>query len=245
MFTSFVLHSSNPADENHPTYHIRLPSFLHLRIAPCAATPHPHGHTSLPYALIPFPLARRANLRRQSVVDLRNKHPRRHRQPLPAPPPDRRDRSLRCRLRRSLPAPPHLTHNSLPHALIPFPLAHRADLRRQSIVDPHNQRPWWQSAIDPCHHAVLAMILRGQTLVLSPALSMMVDQLRKLHAFLPDGLLASSQAYASEFCRKEHQALEISLIYVKENKGAATVASTEAWSDTKIEGERLISVVHF
>ncbi|KAF2919206.1 hypothetical protein DAI22_08g116400 [Oryza sativa Japonica Group] len=40
---------------------------------------------------------------------------------------------------------------------------------------------------------VLAMILRGQTLVLSPALSMMVDQLRKLHAFLPDGLLASSQ----------------------------------------------------
>ncbi|EEC83389.1 hypothetical protein OsI_28823 [Oryza sativa Indica Group] len=92
---------------------------------------------------------------------------------------------------------------------------------------------------------VLAMILRGQTLVLSPALSMMVDQLRKLHAFLPDGLLASSQAYASEFCRKEHQALEISLIYVKENKGAATVASTEAWSDTKIEGERLISVVHF
>nr|XP_025883148.1 uncharacterized protein LOC112939843 isoform X4 [Oryza sativa Japonica Group] len=96
------------------------------------------------------------------------------------------------------------------------------------------------------------MILRGQTLVLSPALSMMVDQLRKLHAFLPDGLLASSQdvfreikAYASEFCRKEHQALEISLIYVKENKGAATVASTEAWSDTKIEGERLISVVHF
>nr|XP_025883139.1 uncharacterized protein LOC112939843 isoform X1 [Oryza sativa Japonica Group]XP_025883140.1 uncharacterized protein LOC112939843 isoform X1 [Oryza sativa Japonica Group]XP_025883141.1 uncharacterized protein LOC112939843 isoform X1 [Oryza sativa Japonica Group]XP_025883142.1 uncharacterized protein LOC112939843 isoform X1 [Oryza sativa Japonica Group]XP_025883143.1 uncharacterized protein LOC112939843 isoform X1 [Oryza sativa Japonica Group] len=156
MFTSFVLHSSNPADENHPTYHIRLPSFLHLRIAPCAATPHPHGHTSLPYALIPFPLARRANLRRQSVVDLRNKHPRRHRQPLPAPPPDRRDRSLRCRLRRSLPAPPHLTHNSLPHALIPFPLAHRADLRRQSIVDPHNQRPWWQSAIDPCHHAVSA-----------------------------------------------------------------------------------------
>uniref|UniRef100_A0A0D3GZ32 Uncharacterized protein n=1 Tax=Oryza barthii TaxID=65489 RepID=A0A0D3GZ32_9ORYZ len=92
---------------------------------------------------------------------------------------------------------------------------------------------------------VLAMILRVQTLVLSPALSMMVDQLRKLHAFLPDGLLASSQAYASEFCRKEHQALEISLIYVKENKGAATVASTEAWSDTKIEGERLISVVHF
>ncbi|BAT04938.1 Os08g0332400 [Oryza sativa Japonica Group] len=41
---------------------------------------------------------------------------------------------------------------------------------------------------------------------------MMVDQLRKLHAFLPDGLLASSQAYASEFCRKEHQALEISLV---------------------------------
>ncbi|XP_025883147.1 uncharacterized protein [Oryza sativa Japonica Group] len=73
------------------------------------------------------------------------------------------------------------------------------------------------------------MILRGQTLVLSPALSMMVDQLRKLHAFLPDGLLASSQdvfreikAYASEFCRKEHQALEISLtiIWISDNNPA-------------------------
>ncbi|KQJ83245.1 ATP-dependent DNA helicase Q-like 5 isoform X3 [Brachypodium distachyon] len=38
-----------------------------------------------------------------------------------------------------------------------------------------------------------AMILPGLTLVVSPLLSLMVDQLRKLPAFLPGGLLASSQ----------------------------------------------------
>lgn len=37
------------------------------------------------------------------------------------------------------------------------------------------------------------MILSGLTLVVSPLLSLMVDQLRKLPAFLPGGLLASSQ----------------------------------------------------
>ncbi|CAM0904100.1 unnamed protein product [Alopecurus aequalis] len=38
-----------------------------------------------------------------------------------------------------------------------------------------------------------AMILPGLTLVVSPLLSLMVDQLRKLPAFLPGGLLGSSQ----------------------------------------------------
>lgn len=37
------------------------------------------------------------------------------------------------------------------------------------------------------------MILPGLTLVVSPLLSLMVDQLRKLPAFLPGGLLASNQ----------------------------------------------------
>lgn len=37
------------------------------------------------------------------------------------------------------------------------------------------------------------MILPGLTLVVSPLLSLMVDQLRKLSAFLPGGLLASNQ----------------------------------------------------
>jgi lysylphosphatidylglycerol synthetase-like protein (DUF2156 family) len=43
---------------------------------------------------------------------------------------------------------------------------------------------------------VPAMILPGLTLVVSPLLSLMVDQLRKLPAFLPGGLLASSQVKA-------------------------------------------------
>ncbi|KAK3144429.1 hypothetical protein QOZ80_4AG0312930 [Eleusine coracana subsp. coracana] len=42
-------------------------------------------------------------------------------------------------------------------------------------------------------YQVPAMILPGLTLVVSPLLSLMVDQLRKLPAFLPGGLLASSQ----------------------------------------------------
>ncbi|WVZ86183.1 hypothetical protein U9M48_033011 [Paspalum notatum var. saurae] len=42
-------------------------------------------------------------------------------------------------------------------------------------------------------YQVPAMILSGLTLVVSPLLSLMVDQLRKLPAFLPGGLLASSQ----------------------------------------------------
>ncbi|KAG0526365.1 hypothetical protein BDA96_06G139900 [Sorghum bicolor] len=42
-------------------------------------------------------------------------------------------------------------------------------------------------------YQVPAMILPGLTLVVSPLLSLMVDQLRKLPAFLPGGLLASNQ----------------------------------------------------
>uniref|UniRef100_A0A0E0DGX8 Uncharacterized protein n=1 Tax=Oryza meridionalis TaxID=40149 RepID=A0A0E0DGX8_9ORYZ len=42
-------------------------------------------------------------------------------------------------------------------------------------------------------YQVPAMILRGQTLEFSPVLSLMVDQLRKLPAFLPGDLLASNQ----------------------------------------------------
>jgi ATP-dependent DNA helicase Q4 len=42
------------------------------------------------------------------------------------------------------------------------------------------------------------MILPGLTVVVSPLLSLMVDQLRKLPAFLPGGLLASSQV--DEMC---------------------------------------------
>ncbi|KAL6650932.1 hypothetical protein ACP70R_009857 [Stipagrostis hirtigluma subsp. patula] len=42
-------------------------------------------------------------------------------------------------------------------------------------------------------YQVPAMILPGLTLVVSPLLSLMVDQLRKLPEFLPGGLLASSQ----------------------------------------------------
>ncbi|CAL5026771.1 unnamed protein product [Urochloa decumbens] len=42
-------------------------------------------------------------------------------------------------------------------------------------------------------YQIPAMILPGLTLVVSPLLSLMVDQLRKLPAFLPGGLLASNQ----------------------------------------------------
>jgi ATP-dependent DNA helicase Q4 len=42
------------------------------------------------------------------------------------------------------------------------------------------------------------MILPGLPVVVSPLLSLMVDQLRKLPAFLPGGLLASSQV--DEMC---------------------------------------------
>lgn len=44
------------------------------------------------------------------------------------------------------------------------------------------------------------MILPGLTLVVSPLLSLMVDQLRKLPAFLPGGLLASSQVKGKFIC---------------------------------------------
>ncbi|KAG8090916.1 hypothetical protein GUJ93_ZPchr0011g27138 [Zizania palustris] len=60
-----------------------------------------------------------------------------------------------------------------------------------------------------------AMILPGLTLVVSPLLSLMVDQLRKLPAFLPGGLLASSQT-SDEFhaTRQRLLAGEMKVLFV-------------------------------
>uniref|UniRef100_A0A0E0IA66 Uncharacterized protein n=1 Tax=Oryza nivara TaxID=4536 RepID=A0A0E0IA66_ORYNI len=44
-----------------------------------------------------------------------------------------------------------------------------------------------------------AMFLSGQMLVLSPLLALMLDQLRKLPAFVQDGLFASSQHHRCLF----------------------------------------------
>ncbi|KAF2917962.1 hypothetical protein DAI22_08g227700 [Oryza sativa Japonica Group] len=41
------------------------------------------------------------------------------------------------------------------------------------------------------------MFLSGQMLVLSPLLALMLDQLRKLPAFVQDGLFASSQPHSA------------------------------------------------
>ncbi|KAK1683946.1 hypothetical protein QYE76_044794 [Lolium multiflorum] len=60
-----------------------------------------------------------------------------------------------------------------------------------------------------------AMILPGLTLVVSPLLSLMVDQLRKLPAFLPGGLLGSSQT-SDEFHEtlRRLRAGEIKVLFV-------------------------------
>ncbi|GJN27232.1 hypothetical protein PR202_gb15233 [Eleusine coracana subsp. coracana] len=73
-------------------------------------------------------------------------------------------------------------------------------------------------------YQVPAMILPGLTLVVSPLLSLMVDQLRKLPAFLPGGLLASSQVLFvsperflnEEFLLIFRDALPISLVAIDE-----------------------------
>ncbi|KAL5214213.1 hypothetical protein ABZP36_003365 [Zizania latifolia] len=64
-------------------------------------------------------------------------------------------------------------------------------------------------------YQVPAMILPGLTLVVSPLLSLMVDQLRKLPAFLPGGLLASSQT-SDEFhaTRQRLLAGEMKVLFV-------------------------------